>query len=223
VTFGSLATLFTRCSGCSFPIWPCSRWGLPCRSCYQERGALLPHRFTLTGFYALAPRKLRRSVLCCTFRRLAPPRGYLAPDPPEPGLSSTPGVATVSSDHPASSRRHYGRNGSWPFRQAARSPHLARCPRRGVSTRHAAYTARRARAQTVRSPHGPAPDGAVPTHGAAPGRCGPHTRRGAHRRPYCAGTPSVIRAVAAACRQGIGFVTGGAGQLRCDGSGAAWG
>ena len=32
-----------------FPIWPCSRWGLPCRSCYQDRGALLPHRFTLTG------------------------------------------------------------------------------------------------------------------------------------------------------------------------------
>jgi len=34
--------------GC-FPIWPCSRWGLPCRPCYQGRGALLPHRFTLAG------------------------------------------------------------------------------------------------------------------------------------------------------------------------------
>jgi hypothetical protein len=34
-----------------FPIWPCSRWGLPCRPCYQGRGALLPHRFTLTGHY----------------------------------------------------------------------------------------------------------------------------------------------------------------------------
>ena len=32
--------------GC-FPIWPCSRWGLPCQPCYQGRGALLPHRFTL--------------------------------------------------------------------------------------------------------------------------------------------------------------------------------
>jgi len=30
------------------PIWSCSRWGLPCHSCYQERGALLPHHFTLT-------------------------------------------------------------------------------------------------------------------------------------------------------------------------------
>src|SRR3569833_369252 len=33
-------------------------------------------------------RGLRRFTLCCTFRGLAPPRRYLAPDPPEPGLSS---------------------------------------------------------------------------------------------------------------------------------------
>jgi len=39
--------------GC-FPIWPCSRWGLPCRPCYQGRGALLPHRFTLAGPLPLA-------------------------------------------------------------------------------------------------------------------------------------------------------------------------
>ena len=31
---------------------------------------------------------VRLSVLCCTFRRLAPPRRYLAPCPMEPGLSS---------------------------------------------------------------------------------------------------------------------------------------
>ena len=30
------------------PIWHCSGWGLPCRSCYQSRGGLLPHRFTFT-------------------------------------------------------------------------------------------------------------------------------------------------------------------------------
>jgi hypothetical protein len=30
----------------------------------------------------------RRSLLCCTFRRLAPPRSYLALCPMEPGLSS---------------------------------------------------------------------------------------------------------------------------------------
>ena len=33
-------------------------------------------------------RTLRRSTLCCTFRRLAPPRRYLALCPMEPGLSS---------------------------------------------------------------------------------------------------------------------------------------
>ena len=30
------------------PIWSCSEWGLPCHHCYQQRGALLPHPFTLT-------------------------------------------------------------------------------------------------------------------------------------------------------------------------------
>jgi len=29
------------------PIRHCSRWGLPCQSCCQDRGALLPHRFTV--------------------------------------------------------------------------------------------------------------------------------------------------------------------------------
>ncbi len=29
------------------PIWSCSEWGLPCRPRYRDRGALLPHRFTL--------------------------------------------------------------------------------------------------------------------------------------------------------------------------------
>jgi len=29
-------------------IWSCSGWGLPCHCCCQQRGALLPHHFTLT-------------------------------------------------------------------------------------------------------------------------------------------------------------------------------
>jgi len=33
---------------CDFPIWPCSRRGLPCHRCCHLRGALLPHHFTLT-------------------------------------------------------------------------------------------------------------------------------------------------------------------------------
>src|SRR3546814_7939610 len=38
-----------------------------------------------------APRRtVRRFAFCCTFRRLAPPRRYLAPCPVEPGLSSAP-------------------------------------------------------------------------------------------------------------------------------------
>jgi len=66
-----------------FPIWSCSRWGLPCHSCCQLRGALLPHHFTLT-----AGRNRWRYIFCGTFRGLAPPRRYLAPCPQEPGLSS---------------------------------------------------------------------------------------------------------------------------------------
>src|SRR5258708_30662299 len=72
--------------------------------------ALLPRtRCALTapfhpcGLLQLARQQLRRFALCCTFRRLAPPRRYLAPDPPEPGLSSTPDVAARSSDHLAGS------------------------------------------------------------------------------------------------------------------------
>ena len=66
------------------PIWSCSEWGLPCHYCYQQRGALLPHPFTL----ACVPKNHRRSALCGTFRRLPPPRRYLALYPLEPGLSS---------------------------------------------------------------------------------------------------------------------------------------
>ena len=58
------------------PIWSCSKWGLPCHRCYQQRGALLPHHFTLTD--PALHRGLRRYIFCGTFRRLAPPRRYLA-------------------------------------------------------------------------------------------------------------------------------------------------
>ena len=40
-----------------FPIWSCSRWGLPCRWCCHPRGALLPHHFTLTGAACAALRR----------------------------------------------------------------------------------------------------------------------------------------------------------------------
>jgi len=76
----------------SLPIWSCSRWGLPCRK-------LLPvARCALTApFHPYLPTLLssvsRRYIFCCTFRRLAPPRRYLAPCPMEPGLSSLPHMA----------------------------------------------------------------------------------------------------------------------------------
>ncbi len=66
-----------------FPIWSCSGRGLPCHCRYRQRGALLPHLFTLT-----CQDHDRRYIFCGTFRRLAPPRRYLATCPVEPGLSS---------------------------------------------------------------------------------------------------------------------------------------
>ena len=71
-------------------IWSCSRRGLPCRR------MLPPTRCALTApFHPYRHQQelalwliRRRSALCCTFRRLTPPRRYLAPCPVEPGLSS---------------------------------------------------------------------------------------------------------------------------------------
>jgi hypothetical protein len=47
-------------------IWPCSDWGLPCHHCYQWRGGLLPHHFTLTH---LAVGGLFSVALSVAFRR----------------------------------------------------------------------------------------------------------------------------------------------------------
>src|SRR5690606_15145540 len=69
--------------------------GFAVPACCQARGALLPHHFTL------ATRALRRRSavsFCCTFRRLAPPRRYLAPCPVEPGLSSAPASTEMDLD-----------------------------------------------------------------------------------------------------------------------------
>jgi hypothetical protein len=41
--------VFDETGHLSPPIRPCSDRGLPCRTCCQMRGGLLPHRFTLTG------------------------------------------------------------------------------------------------------------------------------------------------------------------------------
>ncbi len=73
---------------------------------------LPPTRCALTApFHPCRPprltsRKLGRSLLCCTFRGLTPPRRYLAPRPPEPGLSSILAKGK-NSDYPAGSPRHH--------------------------------------------------------------------------------------------------------------------
>ncbi len=56
------------------PIWHCSWWGLPCRSGCPSRGALLPHRFTLTT-------QRWRFVFCGAFPRVSPAGHYPAPLP----------------------------------------------------------------------------------------------------------------------------------------------
>ena len=77
-----------------FPIWSCFRWGLPCRS------VLPPARCALTAPfhpYRISERH-RRYLFCCTFRRLTPPRRYLAPYPLKPGLSSRSCTSATSRD-----------------------------------------------------------------------------------------------------------------------------
>src|SRR5262249_57644768 len=68
------------------PTWSCSRWGFPCRRRCRRRGALLPHRFTLTG------RPIHRrtgGVLSVALSLGSPPPG-VTPHPAslEPRLSS---------------------------------------------------------------------------------------------------------------------------------------
>ena len=65
-------------------------FGLAPGGVYHRRGLLPATRCALTApFHPYRhPKALRRFTFCCTFRRLAPPRRYLAPCPAEPGLSS---------------------------------------------------------------------------------------------------------------------------------------
>src|SRR5688572_24986114 len=64
------------------PIWPCSDWGLQCRS-------LLPGaRWALTPPFHPYLTCVRRFAFCCPVRRLSAPRRYLAVYPVELGLSS---------------------------------------------------------------------------------------------------------------------------------------
>ena len=89
-----------------FPIWSCSAGGLPCRR--RSRGT----RCALTAPFhpCLRARNagpVRRSLLCCTFRRVSAPGCYPACCPSEFGLSSIPpsGMAILrSAPHMKSNR-----------------------------------------------------------------------------------------------------------------------
>ena len=63
------------------PTWSCSRWGFPCRRRCRQRGALLPHHFTLAArrFVISEPVGARRYVFCGTFPGVAPAGRYPAP------------------------------------------------------------------------------------------------------------------------------------------------
>ena len=64
--------------------WPCSRWGLPGRSCHHAAGGLLHHLFTLTR-----PTFAEWAVCFCgPSPRVTPPGHYPAPRSVELGLSS---------------------------------------------------------------------------------------------------------------------------------------
>ena len=66
-------------------------------------GAVRSYR-TLSPLPTVSMTSRGRSTLCCTFRRLTPPRRYLALRPMEPGLSSLPSCGTKrDSDCPIDS------------------------------------------------------------------------------------------------------------------------
>ena len=89
-------------------------FGLAPGGVYHRRELLPVTRCALTApFHPYRrPKALRRFTFCCTFRRLTPPRRYLAPCPMEPGLSS-PGkpAATVwrARARPYSREHHQAR------------------------------------------------------------------------------------------------------------------
>ena len=82
------------------PIRSCSRWGLPCRSRCRQRGALLPHRFTLTGLRAPLARGAPAGGLLSVALSLGSP----PPDVIRHRLSLEPGLSS-----PAAFRRLTGR------------------------------------------------------------------------------------------------------------------
>ena len=75
------------------PIRSCSRWGLPCRPCCQERGALLPHRFALACGVRPEGRPCAGGLFSVALSLGSPPPAVSRHRiPVEPGLSSVCGM-----------------------------------------------------------------------------------------------------------------------------------
>ena len=78
----------------TIPIRSCSRWGLPCRSCCQARGALLPPRFALAR--GLSRDACAGGVFSVALSLGSPPPAVNRHRiPVEPGLSSTAHAAAA--------------------------------------------------------------------------------------------------------------------------------
>jgi hypothetical protein len=94
----------------SLPIWSCSVWGLPCHRHYCQRGALLPHLFTLTPAEGslLDQSRYRGGMFSVALAVHGPsrpcPGRYPAHCPAEFGLSS-PGGSALARSAPAATAR----------------------------------------------------------------------------------------------------------------------
>jgi hypothetical protein len=94
------------------PIRFCSRWGLPCHPCYQRRGGLLPHPFTLTPSFLVSGPETRHNERRGGFLSVALSLGSPPPDvirhrvSLEPGLSSHAAfrLMTCAAARPAGAR-----------------------------------------------------------------------------------------------------------------------
>ena len=87
------------------PTWSCSRWGLPCRPRCRGRGALLPHRFTLTESADIESDETR-GLFSVALSLGSPPPGVTRHRiSMEPGLSSRKACASPAVIRPAGGLR----------------------------------------------------------------------------------------------------------------------
>src|SRR5581483_10215816 len=100
-------------SASAVPIRSCSRWGLPCRRRCRRRGALLPHRFTLTAVVT----QLNRGGLFSVALSL----GSRPPDVIRHRLSMEPGLSSPACAGAAVRPTDGNRDGGLgPCRQVSR-------------------------------------------------------------------------------------------------------